>query len=225
MQAEPTTLATFLAQLRRVALIARLRRDLHVQELIEIGDALLAAPVLVVEIAVDVAEGVATIGEFRRRYGEHLLVGAAAVTTVAQMQAARDAGAHFFALPALEAKLLRFAREEGLFCLPHIKAPVEARLAHLEGCPAVSITASALFTYPAEQWPLAVPLIASEVEDSATVTACHAAGAAGVRVESVLLPTTAWSHAELITTARRLRRSWEGRQNDDRRQTTDDRFS
>ena len=211
MQAEPTALATFLAQLQRVALIARLRSDLPVQELIEIGDALLAAPVLVVEIAVDVTAGVAAISEFRQRYGEHLLVGAAAVTTLAQMQTARDAGAHFFAMPTLDAKLLRFAREAGLFCLPHIKAPVEARLAHLEGCPAVSVAASDLFTYPAEQWPLALPLIASAVEDSATVTACHAAGAAGVRLETILWPTTAWSHAEIITTARRLRRNWEGK--------------
>lgn len=225
MQAEPTTLATFLAQLRRVALIARLRRDLRVQELIEIGDALLAAPVLVVEIAVDEPEGIATIGEFRRRYGEHLLVGAAAVTTLPQMQSARDVGAHFFATPTLDAKLLRFAREEGLFCLPHIKAPVEARLAHLEGCPAVSLTASDLLAYPTEQWPLAVPLLASDVEDGTTVAACRMAGAVGVRLERALLPTADWSHAEIITTARRLRQSWEGRQNDDRRQTTDDRFS
>lgn len=212
MQAEPTALATFLAQLQRVALIARLRSDLPVQELIEIGDALLAAPVLVVEIAADVAAGVAAISEFRQRYGEHLLVGAAAVTTLTQMQVARDAGAHFFAMPGLDAKLLRFGREEGLFCLPHIKAPVEAHLAHLEGCPVVSIAARDLFTYPTAQWPIAVPLLASGVEDSATVTACRAAGAAGVRLETALLPTTNWSHAEIITTARRLRRSWEGRQ-------------
>lgn len=211
MQTEPTTLATFLAQLRRVALIARLRRDLRVQELIEIGDALLAAPVLIVEIAVDVAEGVATIGEFRRRYGEHLLVGAAAVTTLAQMQDAHAAGAQFLATPMLDAKLLRFAREEGLFCLPQVKAPVEARLAHLEGCPAVSLAASDLFAYPAEQWPLAVPLLASDVDDGTTVAACRVAGAAGVRLEHALLPTTDWSHADIITTARRLRRSWEGR--------------
>lgn len=214
MLSEPTSLATFLAQLQRVALIARLRSDLRVQELIEIGDALLAAPVFLVEVAVDVADGLAAIGEFRQRYGDHLLVGAAAITTLTQLRAAVTVGAHFFAMPTLDAKLLRFGREQGLFCLPHISAPIEARLAHLEGCPAVSITATDLFTYPAEQWPATVAMIASDIEDGATVTACRVAGAAGVRLDSALLPTTDWSHAEIITRARQLRRSWEGKRTD-----------
>lgn len=211
MLSEPTSLATFLAQLQRVALIARLRSDLSVQELIKIGDALLAAPVFLVEVAVDVADGLAAIGEFRQRYGEHLLVGAAAITTLAQLRAAVAVGAHFFAMPTLDAKLLRFGREQGLFCLPHISKPVEARLAHLEGCPAISIMAADLFTYPAEQWPATVAMIASDVVDSATMTACRVAGAAGVRLDAALLPSTDWSHAAIITAARRFRRSWEGR--------------
>lgn len=214
MPSKPTTLATFLAQLQRVTLIAQLRADLSVQEWIEIGDALLAAPVFLVEIAIDDADGLAAIGEFRRRYGEHLLVGAAAITTLAQLRAAVAMDAHFFAMPALDAKLLRFGREQGLFCLPHVSAPVEAQLAHLEGCPAVSITATDLLTYPAEQWPTTVAMIASDVEDGATMAACRVAGAAGVRLQTALFPSADWSHAAIITTARRLRRSWEGKQTD-----------
>ncbi|MBX3013473.1 MAG: hypothetical protein KF832_18275 [Caldilineaceae bacterium] len=207
MSSEPTTLAHLLAQLRRVALIARLPRDLTIQALLEIGDALLAAPLFVVEVAVDVADGTATIAEFHQRYGEHLLVGAAEVTTLAQLQAAQEAGAAFFALPQLDAKLLRFAREHQLFCLPHVTTPVAAQLAHLEGCPAVSSPAELVTT---GSWPLGVSMIASEVTAEATVAACRAAGAIGVRLQASLFPTPEWSHAAIITTARRLRRQWEG---------------
>lgn len=210
MPSEPITLSLFLAQLRRVALIARLRRDLSVQELIEIGDALLAAPVFLVEVAVDSAAANATIAEFHQRYGEHLLVGAAEVTTLAQMRSAMAAGAHFFALPALDAKLLRFARQHQLLCLPHVTTPVEARLAHLEGCPVVSSAVDHLFAFPPVQWPTAVTLIASGIVDGTTVAACRLVGARGVRLQEALFPTPVWSHAEIITTARRLRRSWEG---------------
>ena len=210
MTTDPFPLATFLAQLQRVALIARLPDNLPVQELIEIGDALLAAPLFVVEVMALQADGLAAISEFRRRYGEHLLVGAV-VATLPQVHAAMTAGAHFFTLPALDAKVLRFAREERLFCLPQVKTPVEARLAHLEGCPVVAVAAADLLAVPTEQWPATLPLIATGVDDDATATACRRAGAVALRLQEALFPERAWSHAAVITAARRWRRSWEGR--------------
>ncbi len=212
MTTEPFPLATFLAQLQRVALIARLPDNLPVQELIEIGDALLAAPLFVAEVAAAQADGLAAIAEFRRRYGEHLLVGAV-VATLPQVQAALTAGAHFFALPQLDAKVLRFAREAQLFCLPQVQTPVEARLAHLEGCPTVAVAAPALVAVPAEQWPATLPLIATGVEDGATATTCRRAGAVAIRLQDALFPGTTWSHAAVITAARQWRRNWEGRGN------------
>lgn len=210
MTTDPFPLATFLAQLQRVALIARLPDNLPVQELIEIGDALLAAPLFVVEVMALQADGLAAISEFRRRYGEHLLVGAV-VATLPQVHAAMTAGAHFFTLPALDAKVLRFAREERLFCLPQVKTPVEARLAHLEGCPVVAVAAADLLAVPTEQWPATLPLIATGVDDDATATACRRAGAVALRLQEALFPERAWSHAAVITAARRWRRNWEGR--------------
>lgn len=210
MTTDPFALVTLLAQLQRVALIARLPSNLPIQELIEIGDALLAAPLFVVEVAAEEADGLATIAEFRRRYGEHLQVGAV-VATLPQLQAAATAGAHFFALPMLDAKVLRFAREERLFCLPQVKTPVAARLAHLEGCPAIAVTAVDLLDAPTDQWPPTVPLIATGVYDGATAAACRMAGAVAIRLQEALFPTIEWSHAEVITAARRWRRSWEGK--------------
>lgn len=209
MTTDPFPLATFLTQLQRVALIARLPDNLPVQEMIEIGDALLAAPLFVVEVAAESTDGLAAIAEFRRRYGDHLLVGAA-VATVPQLQAAMIAGAHFFALPALDAKVLRFVREARLFCLPQIKTPIEARLAHLEGCPVAAIAASDLLAAPADQWPTTIPLIATGVDDGITATACRIAGAVAIRLQEALFPATTWSHAQVITAARRWRRNWEG---------------
>lgn len=212
MTTDPFSLAALLAQLQRVPLIARLPENLPVQELIEIGDALLAAPLFVVEVAATSADGLAAIAEFRRRYGDHLLVGAA-LATLPQLQAAMTTGAHFFALPALDAKVLRFVREERLFCLPQVSTPVAARLAHLEGCPAVAITAADLLTAPADLWPTTIPLIATGVDDGTTATACRRAGAVAIRLQEALFPTADWSHAQVIRAARRWRQCWEGREN------------
>jgi 2-keto-3-deoxy-6-phosphogluconate aldolase len=212
MTTDPFPLATFLTQLQRVALIARLPNNLPVQELIEIGDALLAAPLFVVEVMAEGADGLAAIAEFRRRYGDHLLVGAV-VATLPQLEAAVTAGAHFFTLPMLDPKILRFAREERLFCLPQVKTPVAARLAHLEGCPVAAIAAPDLLAVAAEQWPTTIPLVATGVDDGAVATACRRAGAVAIRLQEALFPATEWSHAEVITAARRWRHRWEGRGN------------
>lgn len=211
MSSPSVAAATLTAYLQRIPLIARLPSDLSVQELIEVGDALLAAPILVAEVSVDLADGYATIAEFRQRYGEHLLVGAAEVSTLAQVQAAQEAGAHFFALPALDGALLRFAREHDLLCLPQCPTPAAARFAALEGCPIISVTADQFLAYPAAQWPEAVSLVITNVEDAATLAACRMAGAKALRLQQALFPTLAWSPAELITTARKWRRWWEGK--------------
>ncbi|MEZ4734277.1 MAG: hypothetical protein R3E79_44865 [Caldilineaceae bacterium] len=210
MAVQSATAVTLAAYLQRIPLIARLRSDLSVQASIEIGDALLAAPILVVEVDVDVADGYATIAEFRQRYGEHLLIGAAAVRTLAQVQAAQEAGAHFFALPALDGALLRFAREHDLLCLPQCPTPAAACFAALEGCPLVSVAADEFLSYAA-QWPSVVSLVITDVEETATLAACRRAGATALRLQQALFPTVAWSPAELITTARKWRRWWEGK--------------
>jgi len=207
-------LSTFLLHLQRVPLVARLRSDLSVQELLEIGDALLAAPILIVEIAVDFADSYATLAEFRRRYGEHMVVGAAEIRTRTQLQTAMEADAQFFALPMLDANLLRFARHHQLLCLPHVTTPTEARLAQLEGCPLVSVSQEKLHCFPMTAWPQAATMIVSETVNLESIPIGRATGVAGLRLQQALFPTTAWSHTEIITTARQLRQQWEGKESE-----------
>ncbi len=212
--AETTSVATFMAQLQCVAMIARLRSDLPVPALLEIGDALLAAPILLVEVAMDFADAAATIVEFRQRYGEHLLVGAAAIHTLAQLATAKEAGAHFFALPTLDPKLLRFGREQGLFCIPQVSTPVQAKLARLEGCPLVAVTGEQLLHFPPLAWHQAAVPIILEGDDASRLADWQAAGVTAIRVGKALFPNPAWSHAAIIIRARQLRQTWEAASND-----------
>lgn len=201
--------ASLLAHLQHVALIARLRSDLPVQELLEIGDALLAAPILVVEIAMDFTEAAATISEFRQRYGEHLQLGATAIHTVAQMAAAHAAGADYLVLPTLDAKQLRVAREHDLLCIAQVATPTQAKLARLEGCALVAVAIEHLSQFPAAAWRDAeIPLI-GDVDDMPSLAVTQAADVTAIRLGELLFPSTVWSHAAIITTARHLRKRWE----------------
>ncbi len=206
---ETSSIASLLAHLHRVALIARLRSDLPIQELLEIGDALLAAPILLVEIAMDFADAAAAIAEFRQCYGDHLLIGAAAIQTMAQLTAAQAAGAHYFVLPTLDPTLLRAVREQELLCIAQVATPAQAQLARLEGCGLVAVVAEHLSQFPAAAWHAAsVPLVC-DVNDTATLATAQAVGVSAIRLEEMLFPSTAWSHAAIITTARQLQQRWE----------------
>ncbi|MEZ4870074.1 MAG: hypothetical protein R3C14_52585 [Caldilineaceae bacterium] len=200
-----STLTQVLQRIRQSGLIVRLRSDLAVAEQIEIGDALLAAPILVVEIPLDAPEGPATLAEFHRRYGDHLLIGAAQVTDRELARIALTAGAHYLAAPLLDPPTLHFAQSRQTFYLPLITTVRAMASAQRQGC--------SLVAAPQALWQTGGPSTPAHVtwapQDATAVTLAAQAGAVGIYVQDLLLPTPQWSSAALITAARWLRRAWE----------------
>ena len=76
-------------------LVAIVRGNFPAQKLLQIGDALLAAPVLVMEVTLNTTGALEGITLLRERFGENMLVGAGTVRTVQQFRDAVAAGAQF----------------------------------------------------------------------------------------------------------------------------------
>ena len=192
--------------LHATGLMAQLRSDLPVQELLEIGDALLAAPLLVVAISLEMPEALAALAEFDRRYGNNLVVGAAGVTSLAAARSALWAGARFMITPGVDETLLHFAQRYSLFCLPHLATLRDLQRFGQSDLPLALIA------------PQVTPLLAATSIDPrrtvAVVTAEPALvdaaqlGVTALACGDLLFPTTQWSHAQIITQARRLRTMW-----------------
>ncbi len=192
--------------LHATGLMAQLRSDLPVQELLEIGDALLAAPLLVVAISLEMPEALAAIAEFDRRYGNNLVVGVAQVTSLAAARSAMWAGARFLITPGVDDTLLHFTQRYGLFCLPHLATLRDLQRFDQSDLPLALIA------------PQVMPMLATTPIDPrrtvAIVTAEPALidaaqlGVTALACGDLLFPTSQWSHAQIITQARRLRTRW-----------------
>lgn len=192
--------------LQATGLMAQLRSDLPVQELLEIGDALLAAPLLVVAISLEMPEALAAIAEFDRRYGQNLVVGAAQVTSLAAARSAMWAGARFLITPAVDEMLLHFAQRYGLFCLPYLANLRELQRFDQSELPLALIApqvTSLLAATPIDpRRTVAVVTAEPALVDAAQL------GVTALACGDLLFPTPQWSSAQIITQARRLRTRW-----------------
>jgi len=195
-----------IAGLQATGLMVHLRPDLPVAALLEIGDALLAAPLLVAAISCHAPTALPTLTEFDRRYGSNLLVGASEVTSLTTARDALWAGARFIITPGVDDALVDFAQQYNLLCLPHLTT-----LRDLQRFSQVNLPLGLIA-------PRLTPLLAATELDPRRTIACIAdeqalIGAAQVGVSALacgdlLFPTPDWSHAQLITQARRLRTNW-----------------
>lgn len=121
-------------KLKTAGFIALIPGELPHERILTIADALLAAPVAAVEIIPNGATSLDTVEAFRKRAGDHMLVGAGRVESAEQLQAAIDAGAQFasstyeFRLPLLAA-----ARHTDCLYIPTVHAPGQTLIAHRAG--------------------------------------------------------------------------------------------
>ena len=88
-----TSINATVKQLRANGIIPIVRGDFSAQKVLEIGDALLASPVLAMEVTMNTPGALDLIEMLRARFGDHMLIGAGTVRTVAQFHDAVSAGA------------------------------------------------------------------------------------------------------------------------------------
>ena len=141
-------LAEFRRYFDRCPLIAILR-GVRPEEVEEIGDALIAAGIRIIEVPLNSPDPLESIGRLARRFGDQALTGAGTVLHTEDVARVAAAGGRIIVSPGFDAAVVRATVEAGLVSAPGFFTPSEAFAALAAG-------AHALKLFPAEAAPPAV---------------------------------------------------------------------
>jgi 2-dehydro-3-deoxyphosphogalactonate aldolase len=115
-------LRTWLARGPLVAVLRGITPD----QVESIGDALVAAGIIIVEVPLNSPDPCESIARLARRIGSHALVGAGTVTTVPQVTQVADAGGQLIVSPHADPTVVRATKAAGLLAIPGFFTATEA---------------------------------------------------------------------------------------------------
>ena len=121
-------------RIKQNGIIAILRGDFSIDDMLRIGDALLAGTVKVMEVTLNSPAALGALPKLREHFRTEMLVGAGTVRNVDQARQAYEAGAEFIVSPNLDLESVSFTRAEGLLHLPGVFTATEAQTAFKAGC-------------------------------------------------------------------------------------------
>ncbi len=183
-----------------------------VATLLEIGDALLASPILIMQVTLNCDAALGAVTLLRERFGEHMLIGTGSVQCVDHLHDAIAAGAQFTMSNTLDLPTVEQALAEDFLHLPGVNTYAEARLAQQAGSKMVGLNVD---DDRGPQLLQTVRSLLSEIEYMPLVGASdfcvreyRFAGAAAVCVSGSLVTGPDQPMDDLITKARRLRSAW-----------------
>jgi 2-dehydro-3-deoxyphosphogluconate aldolase/(4S)-4-hydroxy-2-oxoglutarate aldolase len=207
-----------IARLKQAGIIALLPGVLPLHAVCPLADALLAAPVLAVEVVV--TRGVKShggsdnlIADLRQRAGNHMLVGAGGVDTAEEVDAVVAAGAQFVTSTRFETTVMASCQASNVLYLPGVISLMAAQAAYRAGCRLVQLTTGGpggpayLKTLRASIPELDVIVTGKLVETDATKYA--QAGAMAIAVGEALFAGPPQPMVEVIVNARAWQRAWE----------------
>ena len=194
-------------------ILAIIRGDFPFSKMVEIGDALLAAPVLAMEVTLNSPNALESIQILRKRAGENMLVGAGTVRSLEQAKSALDAGAQFLVAPGFNPIVVDYAQNRDVLHLPGVFTPTEVETAVAAGCKMVKLFPSDTVG-PSHLKALRAPLDNIDFVPTGGISiknlaAYVKAGAAAVGVGSSLISGPDASMAEIISNARAMQAVWE----------------
>ncbi len=194
-------------------IVAIVRGDFPAQKVVEIGDALLAAPVLVMEVTLNTRGALELIGMLRARFGENMVIGAGTVRTAQQFDAAAAAGAQFTVAPGSNSEVIAQAGTADILHIPGVFSATEADRARADGARLLKLFPADIGG-PAYLKALRAPLDDIEFVPTGGIGPENAAawanaGAAAIGAGSSLVTGPNQTMADLIERARALRRAWQ----------------
>ncbi len=193
-------------------LVAIVRGNFPTAKLMEIGDALLASPVLVMEVTLNTSGALEGIALLRQRFGDQMLVGAGTVRTVDQFHEAVAAGAQFTVSPNLDMATVEASIAADILHLPGVFTPTEAQQAYIAGCKIVKLFPSEAVG-PRYLKAVRAPLDDIQFIPTGGITPDNVgdyirAGAAAVGLGSALITGPDQQMDDLIKRARAIRAAW-----------------
>src|SRR5262245_35569857 len=121
-------------RIKQAGIIAILRGDFSVDELLRIGEALLAGTVTAMEVTLNSRFALDALPRLREHFGDEMLVGAGTVRNDSLVRRAVEAGAQFTIAPNFEAETVAVAHSQGVLHLPGVFTATEAQTAFAAGC-------------------------------------------------------------------------------------------
>ena len=202
-------------KIKQSGVIAILRGDFLVEDMIRIGEALMTGTIAVMEVTLNSPSALTALPKLRDHFRDGMLVGAGTVRDVDQARAAREAGAQFIVSPNFNPESVSFARMNGLLHLPGVFTATEAQTAFAAGCRMLKLfPMEALVNGPAYLKALRAPLNDIEFVPTGGVSleniADYArAGAIAVGLGSKLVLNREQTSNDLTARAKALRQAWE----------------
>lgn len=200
-------------QFETAGLIAIVRGQFSLEQLLAIGETVAAAGIVALEITLNTSNALAAISQLRRRLGNGVLVGAGTVRTAVQLQQALNAGAQFTVAPNFDRETAVLAQEHHFLHLPGVFTATEAETAFRAGCLVLKLFPSDMMG-PAYLKALRAPLDDVHFVPTGGISAANIgdyrrAGALACGIGSALVAGPAQSLTELEQRAKALRRAWD----------------
>jgi 2-dehydro-3-deoxyphosphogluconate aldolase/(4S)-4-hydroxy-2-oxoglutarate aldolase len=121
-------------KIKSCGIVAIIRGDYSVDDMLRISTALLAGSVSVVEVTLNTPSVLEALPRLRKHFGDELLIGAGTVRTVDGVQQAFDAGAQFLVSPNYDPASTSLSQSKNLLHLPGVFTASEAQTAFAGEC-------------------------------------------------------------------------------------------
>lgn len=198
--------------IRWFGVMAVLNTDLSVAELVEVADALLAAPILTVAVALAAPAAQETVAALHERHHGNLLIGASHVAQLPEARAAVANGAQFLLGDTDDSTVRRYARDRNVLYVPRIDPDRARNKAEPHGDPLAlwlieNDTTVCLPPPPAGDRPASRLAAGALTLDNAVLWTAPTVAAAAFGYEHV--PGIRWNATDFIVRARELRTRWE----------------
>ncbi|HET9906486.1 MAG TPA: bifunctional 4-hydroxy-2-oxoglutarate aldolase/2-dehydro-3-deoxy-phosphogluconate aldolase [Anaerolineales bacterium] len=201
--------------IKQSGIIAILRGDFSVEDMLRIGKALLQGGVTVMEVTLNSPAALEALPKLRKQFEDEMLVGAGTVRNADHAKSAWDSGAQFLVSPNLDVDTVSFARTKDLLHLPGVFTATEAQTAFAAGCRMLKLFPMEAFANgPAFLKALRAPLNDISFVPTGGISleniADYArAGAVAVGLGSKLVLSREQSSNDLAARAKALRQTWE----------------
>jgi 2-dehydro-3-deoxyphosphogalactonate aldolase len=129
--------------------VVAILRGVKPEEVDAVGDALVEAGIIIIEVPLNSPDPFDSIGRLAKRHGARALIGAGTVLEPADVARVKDAGGQLIVAPNFDADVVRAAKAADLVALPGVMTPSE-------GFAALKAGADGLKLFPAEIIPPAV---------------------------------------------------------------------
>ena len=202
--------------IRKGGIIAIVRGDYSVNEILHCAKILLNSTIHILEVTLNSATVLEAIPALRRRFDGELLIGAGTVRTVDLARGAHNAGAEFLVAPNFDLETVQFAQSNDLLHIPGVFTGTEAQTAYAAGCTMLKLFPADIVG-PAYLKALRAPL--NDIEFIPTggvslqnITDYARAGAVAVGLGSQLISKRNEPAGELSERALALRKAWQAGQ-------------